>query len=189
MYSLTSRFKVIALLLALTIVFCPAILCSCSKADESYSSAEFTETHDSEFTDSADVQTSDSAQLSIDSNTLPDSVDSGHSSVVLLSSYTPKAAYDQSGNEIALDVAFGTAYSTYGGYLAFTSQGEFSVCVGAGGNPNNHNGTYKILSDSEIQLTYNNGNVDTAEILLLEQGVAKEIRLTYLSIFTVDFVG
>ncbi|MDD6251985.1 MAG: hypothetical protein PUA85_05025 [Oscillospiraceae bacterium] len=93
----------------------------------------------------------------------------------LKAAYTPSKAYDENGTEHSLTEIFGTAYTTYGGSLTFNEDMTFSLTIGI--NKGDGVGTYKILSDEEIELSYKNGKVAIAKILETSDAVATEISV------------
>lgn len=109
-------------------------------------------------------------------------------SVELKSEYKPSYGFDDDGNRLEPHFIYGTGYLTYGGSLCFNSDGTFTSFVGVVGNADNDSGNYKVLSDTEIQMNFNNGETVIAKILNTHNGVATEIQMYHRG-FDVVFKG
>lgn len=88
--------------------------------------------------------------------------------IKLLSSYAPTKALDADGNEVEVSVVYGSGYRDYGGSLCFKEDGTFTTFIGVFGNVNNESGTYKIISDTQIELLYNNDKTEIATVLKVD---------------------
>ena len=89
-------------------------------------------------------------------------------SIKLLSSYVPTKALDADGNDVDVSFVYGSSYRDYGGSLCFKEDGTFTTFIGAFGNVNNESGTYKIISDTQIELLYNNDTTEIATVLKVD---------------------
>lgn len=100
--------------------------------------------------------------------------------ISLADSYRPAKAYDAAGNEIDIYTVYGSSLRDYGGSLCFKADGTFTTFIGVFGNVNNESGTYKILSDTEIQMLYNNDKTETAVVTKVDsEGVVTELRMPH----------
>ncbi|MBE6735009.1 MAG: hypothetical protein E7563_06695 [Ruminococcaceae bacterium] len=108
--------------------------------------------------------------------------------ISLSASYRPAKAYNASGEEVDIYTVYGTALRDYGGSLCFKEDGTFTTFIGVYGNVNNESGTYKILSDTEIQMVYNNDKTETAVVTQVDsEGVVTELKMPHRS-YDVVFV-
>ena len=97
----------------------------------------------------------------------------------LKESYKPAMAFDMEGNSVDLTTVYGSSFSEYGGELCFKKDGTFTAFIGAYKNNDSVTGTYKVLSQSEIEMTFNNDTTQNAVITVIDVNVeAVEIRLT-----------
>lgn len=102
--------------------------------------------------------------------------------ISLSESYRPVKAYNASGEEVDIYTVYGTSFRDYGGSLCFKEDGTFTTFIGVYGNVNNESGIYKILSDTEIQMVYNNDKIETAVVTQVDsQGVVTELRMPHRS--------
>lgn len=100
--------------------------------------------------------------------------------LTLKSEYAPVTAYDEEGAEVDINVVYGTGYATYGGSLCFDDNGTFTTYIGVFGNPNEESGAYKIVSDTEIELSYGSGKEGSAYILNTDSnGAVTEIKMSH----------
>lgn len=97
-------------------------------------------------------------------------------SIKLLSSYAPTKALDADGNTVDISSVYGSSYRDYGGSLCFEEDGTFTTFIGAFGNVNNESGTYKIISDTQIEMLYNNDTTEIATVLKVDS----ELNVTEL---------
>ncbi len=67
--------------------------------------------------------------------------------------YNAICAYDEQGEEISLQVLYGSSFLQYGGYIAFNSDGTFSYSMGVSAKGPS-TGTYEFVSDEEIRLLF-----------------------------------
>lgn len=96
----------------------------------------------------------------------------------LKETYKPAMAFDQEGNSVDLTTVYGSAFKEHGGELCFKKDGTFTAYIGAYANEDSVTGTYKVLSQTEIELTYNNDSTKSAVITVIDVDVnAVEIRL------------
>lgn len=96
----------------------------------------------------------------------------------LKESYKPAMAFDLEGNPVDLTTVYGSAFKEHGGELCFKKDGTFTAYIGAYANEDSVTGTYKVLSQTEIELTYNNDTTKSAVITVIDVDVnAVEIRL------------
>ncbi len=101
-------------------------------------------------------------------------------SIKLLSSYAPVRAFDSDGNEVSVQFVYGSSYRDYGGSLCFKEDGTFTTFIGAFGNVNNESGKYRIVSDTEIEMVYNNDTIETAVVLSVDtEGNVAELRMPH----------
>ncbi len=91
----------------------------------------------------------------------------------VLESYSPSYALDEDGNEVSLTEIFGTAYNTYGGSLTFSEDMSFTLRIGV--DKGDGVGTYKIISEEEIELDYKNGKTAVVKVLEISDSVATEL--------------
>ncbi len=112
----------------------------------------------------------------------------GGEQFALCAVYTPQTVYDEEGNELSLLDAFGTAYASYGGELYFNEDKSFTLSIGV--NKGDGIGTYKVTSDNEVTLNYENGEIAVITITEtdVDEGVtvATELSVPYNG-FTVIF--
>ena len=112
----------------------------------------------------------------------PVTTESSPSELKLAENYLPVKAFDFDGNEVGLDKVYGSGFREHGGYLSFKEDGTFTTFIGVFGNIDKESGTYKIISDTEIEMTFNN---DTAEIAVVTQvdsdGNVTELRMPHRS--------
>ncbi len=96
----------------------------------------------------------------------------------LKESYKPAMAFDLEGNPVELTTVYGSAFKEHSGELCFKKDGTFTAYIGVYANEDSVTGTYKVLSQTEIELTYNNDTTKTAVITVIDVDVnAVEIRL------------
>jgi len=176
-----------ALVMALVMVLSSFALFGCAtdeaKDDNATTAAtEQTTTNDGTVADSSP----DFAESDGQPATAPQTVNGS----TILKKYTPSAAFEGngSGTPVALETVFGTAYKKYNDGLTFNDDGTFTMSIGVTAGPDTTNGTYKITSASNIELTFNNDKKFEGVVITVDgNGIAKELRITvndYYVIFT-----
>ncbi len=128
--------------------------------------------------------TAEKSVVSVDATTAPvQDLDVVYSndSVSLKAEYAPVKAYDESGAEVDVLSVYGSSYASYGGALCFYSDGTFDTFIGAYGNADNESGTFTAVSDTELEMSFYNGDVVTATVTNSLDGVATEIRMMHRS--------
>ena len=96
---------------------------------------------------------------------------------VLAKVYKPTAAY-KDGKEVSLDTIFGKGYAEYGDEFSFYEDGTFTKYIGVTANPDSVTGTYKFLSTTEIELTFNNDKTDSVTVITTDvDNNAVEIKM------------
>ena len=152
----------------LVFVFCSFVFAAC-KPDTTDA------THPSE-TASEPV----SEQVTIATASEPVTSESVQYSITLGDSYVPVKAYDAAGVEVSVYTVYGTSLRDYGGSLCFKEDGTFTTFIGAYGNINNESGKYMIISDTEIQMVYNNDKTEIAVVTQVDSvGVVTELRMPH----------
>lgn len=96
----------------------------------------------------------------------------------LKDSYKPAMAFDTEGNPVDLTTVYGSSFKETEGELCFKKDGTFTAFIGAYANEDSVTGTYKVKSQTEIEMVYNNDKTQNAVITVIDVDVnAVEIRL------------
>lgn len=112
--------------------------------------------------------------------TAPETTADTSTSIKLSASYIPSKAFDENGSEVSIYVVYGSSLRDSGGSLCFNEDGTFTTYIGVFGNVNNESGTYKILSDTEIEMLYNNDSTETAVITQVDSdGAVTELKMPH----------
>ena len=100
--------------------------------------------------------------------------------------YKITSVCDENGDEMDLRVAFGNSFRE--GYVEFDSD-RFFIGLTVQGPPENYGGTYKFISDSEVELRYDNSAIKSAFIKDVDDaGFVTEIDVTMSSDFVITCV-
>ena len=156
--------KKLALVMALLMVFSSFALFGCGKddsADDGNTTAATETDTNKDSSTTADEVTTDSVTEDVITVTSAEDAEP----IKLAKSYKPAQAF-KSGEEVGLDVVFGSGYKEYGGELVFNEDGTFSAAFGVTAGPDTTTGTYKIVPDTAtIELVYNNDTTETASLI------------------------
>ncbi|MBQ1977854.1 MAG: hypothetical protein II225_03820 [Ruminococcus sp.] len=96
----------------------------------------------------------------------------------LKDSYKPAMAFDKEGNSVDLTTVYGSSFKETEAELCFKKDGTFTAFIGAYANEDSVTGTYKVKSQTEIEMLYNNDKTQYAVITVIDVDVnAVEIRL------------
>ncbi len=156
-----NRFIIFAITLLLIVCFFMFTACTPKEPDNTQPSTEITTTVPA-------------------TETVAPTTEKTASELTLSASYIPTKAFDKNGSEVSIYTVYGSSLREYGGSLSFKEDGTFTTFIGVFGNVNNESGTYKTISDTEIEMTYNN---DTTEIAVVTQtdsdGNVTELRMPH----------
>lgn len=130
--------------------------------------------------DSVSTQPSTESTEPTTIETEPVTTENTASELTLSASYIPQKAFDATGSEVSIYTVYGSSLRDYGGSLCFKEDGTFTTFIGVYGNVNNESGTYKIISDTEIEMVYNNDTTETAVITQTDsEGNITELRMPH----------
>lgn len=141
--------KLFALILAVLVLCCVFTACKPGNTDNTQPSATATQKPSEATTEAVTTQGEEIT-------------------IKLLSTYAPVNAFDADGNEVGISLVYGSSYRDYGGSLCFKEDGTFTTFIGVFGNVDNESGTYKIISDTQIELLYNNDTTEIATVLKVD---------------------
>ncbi len=93
---------------------------------------------------------------------------------------------DENGNEMDLRVAFGNSFRE--GFVEFDSD-RFFISLTVQGPPENYGGTYAFVSDSDVELRYDNSAIKSAFVKSVDEtGLVTEVDVTMSSDFVITCV-
>ncbi len=93
---------------------------------------------------------------------------------------------DENGNEMDLRVAFGNSFRE--GFVEFDAD-RFFIGLTVQGPPENYGGTYAFVSDSEVELRYDNSAIKSAFVKdFVDTGLVTTVDVTMSSDFVITCV-
>ncbi len=143
---MTNTRRFLCCLLSVLLIVCCAMFTACTPKD----------------VDNTEPSTEAATAATTTAETELATTENATATIKLSDSYVPTKAFDKNGSEVGLDSVYGSGLRDYGGSLCFKADGTFTTFIGVYGNTDNESGTYKIVSDTEIEMTYNNDTVKTA---------------------------
>lgn len=176
--------RILPMLFAVLILISCGLLCGCGSEDTETQSEGIGEIVTSEQDDSVgDDSLQSDAETVVADNQDSDASDSdvpdtdSENSLNFMSEYKPYTAYDENGSELDINFVYGTGYATYGGALCFLDDGTFTAYLGVGADDGSGDGTYRIISDTEIEMNFNNGDTEIATVTEVSNGYVTELQL------------
>lgn len=161
---MSNKKRILCCVLSVLVMLCCTLFAACTPANVDGTEPSINETTEAVTTEVSETVTTKTQSVNI----------------TLSASYIPSKAYDTNGAEIGLDTVYGTGLRDYGGSLCFKEDGTFTTFIGVYGNADNESGTYKIVSDTEIEMTYNNDTVKTAVVTQTDSdGNVTELRMPH----------
>lgn len=163
---MTKSRNILCLIFAVLIIVCSAMFTACAPRD----------------TDSTEPSTNTTTTQVATTATEPVTTTAAPVQLKLSASYIPTKAFDSNGAEVDLYTVYGSSFRDYGGSLCFKEDGTFTTYIGVFGNINNESGTYKVISDTEIEMLFNNDKTVTAIVTKADSdGNVQEIKMTHRS--------
>ncbi|MBQ8000164.1 MAG: hypothetical protein IJ298_02970 [Ruminococcus sp.] len=157
--------KLLCLVFAVLIIICSAMFTACAPKD----------------TDPT-VPSTDATTTQVTTTAEPVTTTAATVQLKLSASYIPTKAFDSNGAEASVYTVYGSSFRDYGGSLCFKEDGTFTTFIGVFGNVDNESGTYKIISDTEIEMLYNNDKTETAIITQVDsEGNVVELKMPHRS--------
>lgn len=83
--------------------------------------------------------------------------------LILHDTYYACSAVDANGDDVSLNAYFGSGFAAYGGAITFNS-GRFSIDMGVSAGGSANVGDYRFVSDTELELRYDNSDISTAAV-------------------------
>ncbi len=161
---MTNTRRFLCCLISVLLIVCCALFTACTPAE----------------VDSTEPSAETTTVVTTTAETEPVTTESKTANITLSASYVPAKAFDKNGSEVGLDSVYGSGLRDYGGSLCFKEDGTFTTFIGVYGNVNNESGTYKIISDTEIEMTYNNDTTETAVVTQTDSdGNVTELRMPH----------
>lgn len=106
--------------------------------------------------------------------------------ITFASQYKFESVRDENGEEMDLMVAFGSNFAK--GRVEFEND-RFFISLPVQSKPDAYGGTYSFLSQTEVELRYDNSDIKTATIKATDdQGVVTEVDVTMSSDFVISCV-
>ncbi len=108
------------------------------------------------------------------------------SKLTLGAKYNALCAYDEQGEELSLQLLYGSSFLQYGGSISFNTDGTFSYSMGVSAKGPS-TGTYEFISDEEIKLLFDSDKESIVKITEIYNDNVISIKLPendYYIVFT-----
>ena len=157
--------KKLALVMALMLALCSFVFVGCNKEEEKEANTTTTTVaaaSEDEVATNAEGEVVTNAEGEVVTI-----IKTEDTAPVLAKKYKPTEAY-KDGESVSLDVVFGKDYAKHGDEMVFNEDGTFTAYIGVTGKPESAKGTYKLVGNSAIELSYDNDKIETATLITFD---------------------